>query len=205
MLLTFSLLCACSNAYYSTMEKFGVHKREIMADRVADARSAQEDGVETFESALEQFRSVVSVNESNLSKFYDKLNAEYERSEAAAEEIRARIDDFEDVSSALFREWEDELETYDNQRLKNESKVKLDETKSRYKKLISSMESAESKLGPALTVMHDQVLYLKHNLNASAISSLKAESLSLDRDVEALLSAMSVSIEEAERFIAELE
>ena len=37
---------ACQKAYYSTMEKFGVHKRDIMVDRVGEARDSQEEAKE---------------------------------------------------------------------------------------------------------------------------------------------------------------
>ena len=50
---------ACSTAYYSALEKVGIEKREILVDRVEDARDAQEDASEQFASALDQFRSVV--------------------------------------------------------------------------------------------------------------------------------------------------
>ena len=36
----------CSRAYYGAMEKVGVHKRDIMVDRVESARDAQQDAKE---------------------------------------------------------------------------------------------------------------------------------------------------------------
>ncbi|MEN8232871.1 MAG: DUF2959 family protein, partial [Thermodesulfobacteriota bacterium] len=36
----------CQKAYYNTMEKFGVHKRDIMVDRVEEARDSQEEAKE---------------------------------------------------------------------------------------------------------------------------------------------------------------
>ncbi|MBE0584788.1 MAG: DUF2959 family protein, partial [Desulfofustis sp.] len=35
------VLGACANPYYSAMEKVGIHKRDIMVDRVGDARDSQ--------------------------------------------------------------------------------------------------------------------------------------------------------------------
>ena len=34
---TVLMLASCSSAYYSAMEKVGIHKRDIMVDRVVDA------------------------------------------------------------------------------------------------------------------------------------------------------------------------
>ena len=39
-------LSGCSTMYYGTMEKLGVHKRDIMLDRVKEARDTQ-NGVNT--------------------------------------------------------------------------------------------------------------------------------------------------------------
>jgi hypothetical protein len=52
--------------------------------------------------------------------------------------------------------------------------------------------------------MNDQVLYLKHNLNARAIQSMRQEVVKIDKDVDVLLAAMRTSIAEAEAFIKEI-
>ena len=52
--------------------------------------------------------------------------------------------------------------------------------------------------------MHDQVLYLKHNLNANAIQSIRSEVTRIDRDVNNLLAAMQQSISEADNFIRDM-
>ena len=53
-LLVLPLLTACSSAQYAVMEKFGIHKREILVDRVEDARDSQEEAKQQFASALEE-------------------------------------------------------------------------------------------------------------------------------------------------------
>jgi hypothetical protein len=67
------------------------------------------------------------------------------------------------------------------------------------------MKNAESKLQPVLTVFNDQVMYLKHNLNAQAITSLKGELGTLQSDVSSLISSMEKSINEANAFIKTME
>ena len=66
------LIAGCGNPYYGAMEKVGVHKRDIMVNRVESARDAQQDAQEQFKSALEQFDSVVSLEETDLKKAYDQ-------------------------------------------------------------------------------------------------------------------------------------
>lgn len=198
------LFCGCQSAYYGTLEKVGIHKRDLMVDRVADARDAQEDAKKQFQSALEQFRSVVRVEGGDLEKKYDKLNRVYEDCRERADLVRKRIESVESVSEALFDEWEDELREYSSARLREDSRNKLDRTRRDYDRLIKAMNRAENKIRPVLTAFHDQVLYLKHNLNAQAISSLKNELVAIEDDVAGLVKEMEASIQEAEQFILAL-
>jgi len=198
-------LSACSSMYYSGLEKMGIPKRELMIHRVEKARDTQEDTKEQFKSALEQFTAVTNFNGGDLEAIYNKLNTEYEDSIDQAELVRKRIDDIKDVSEALFEEWEEEIAQYSSASLKRNSQSQLSSTKRQYKQLILAMERAETKLEPVLAVFKDQVLYLKHNLNARAISSLKNELSGIKSDVSTLIAAMEKSINEANTFIRSME
>lgn len=194
-------LSACSSTYYNAMEHLGVHKRDIMVERVEKARDAQQDGQEQFESALAQFKSVVVVKAGDLEKTYDKLNSEYEKSVASAEQINERIDDIENVADALFDEWRDELEQYSSKSLRRDSEQKLKLTQQKYQQMIKLMRASEKRIDPVLQAMQDQVLFLKHNLNTRAIDALRQEVVSIDNDVDRLVAALKQSIAEANNFI----
>jgi len=192
----------CQKAYYNTMEKFGVHKRDIMVERVEEARDSQEEAKEQFQSALEQFTKVLNYKGGKLEDKYKTLQAEYDKSEAKAGEVKDRIDAVEDVSEALFDEWEDELDQYTNKSLKRDSERKLSQTKRQYEQLIRAMRRAEKKIDPVLNAFQDQVLYLKHNLNAQAIASLQSELVAVESDIADLIKEMEKSIGEANSFIS---
>ena len=199
------LLAGCESAYYDAMERLGIPKREILVDRINEAQQAQQEGQEQFVDALEQFRSVVNFDGGELQQVYDRLNAEFEASETAAARIRSRIDDVESVSEALFDEWDDELDQYTNDALRRDSEQQLRATRTRYARLIDAMHRAEATLDPVLDGLRDNVLYLKHNLNARAVASLGGELDTINTDVEQLIAAMQTAIAESERFIAEME
>ena len=191
--------------YYSGLEKIGIPKRDIMVHRVEKARDTQEETKEQFKSALEQFTAVTNFKGGDLESVYNKLNTEYEASIDQAEQVAKRIDDIKDVSEALFEEWEEEITQYSSASLKRSSQNQLTATKLQYKQLIQAMERAEAKLEPVLVVFKDQVLYLKHNLNARAISALKNELGGIQSDVSSLIVAMEKSIDEANAFINSME
>lgn len=201
----FIMLSGCQTAYYGTMEKLGIHKRDILSDRVEEARDSQQDAKEQFKSALEQFSALTNFNGGDLEEVYNRLNSEYEESDDAANAVHDRIEAVEDVAEALFDEWQGELGTYSNQNLRRSSERKLRATKQKYGQLLSAMKRAEKKIDPVLSVFHDQVLFLKHNLNAQAIASLKSELRGVQSNVSSLVAAMEKSIGEADAFIKTLE
>lgn len=194
----------CSGLYYSAMEQVGVHKRDIMVERVQSARDAQEDAKTQFRDALEAFKSVVTVPGGDLEKQYERLNATLKKTEAEATEVRNRIDAVENVSRALFREWRREIAQYQNQAFKRSSREKYKQTQKKYRTLMLAMKKAESRLEPALRPLRDQVLFMKHNLNARAIAGLSGELEAVEIQVERLIMEMEEAIESANVFISDL-
>ena len=126
-----------------------------------------------------------------------------QKSEARAKEVKNRIDSVEGVSIALFEEWEHELDQYESQKLRKQSEQQLNDTKARYQKLMTAMRLAESRIEPVLKPFRDQVLFLKHNLNAKAIASLRGELIQVEADTDRLIKELESSIAEADRFIQE--
>jgi len=186
------------------MESFGIYKRDILVDRVEEARDSQEEAGEQFRTALESFREVVDFEGGELERKYDQLKAEYDRSEARAQEVSDRIDSVERVAEDLFDEWESELDQYSDPNLRRSSEKALRDTKRKYADLIDTMKRAEAKMPPVLARLNDQVLFLKHNLNARAIGSLQGVAVDLQSDVDDLLEELEKSISEANQFIEEL-
>jgi hypothetical protein len=194
-------LSACQSAYYSAMEKVGVHKRDIMLDRVEGAQTAQEEAQEQFKSALEQLSSLIEFDGGDLAEQYEITEEQYEASKAAADEVTGKIESIESVSEALFEEWQTEIEQYSSASLKRQSQSKLNSTQRQYNTLIKSMYKAKSKMDPVLATLKDNTLYLKHNLNARAIGALQGEYKTLQKDVAVLVDEMSKSISQSQKFI----
>ena len=199
------VVAGCQSMYYGAMEKVGIHKRDIMVDRVKKARDAQNETKAQFVSAMEAFKSVVNFKGGDLEREYNRLNAVLQKSEAGAQEVHDRIQAVEDVSNALFKEWRREIKQYSNKNLKKSSQEKYDLTVAKYKDLIAAMKKAESKLEPALVPLRDQVLYLKHNLNAKAIAGLSEELVTVQTTVAQLVKEMESAIAKADSFISSLQ
>jgi len=197
-------LTACQSAYYAAMEKVGQHKRDILVNRVEDANDSQQEAQKQFTSALEHFSTLISFDGGDLAEYYNNSKEHYEASYASAQEVSKRIVSIENVATALFDEWQEELEQFSNANLKRQSQNKYRETKSRYKSVIRSMRKAEKKMQPVLSALKDNSLYLKHNLNAQAIGALQGEYKNIKENIESLVKEMNVAINHSQKFIDEL-
>ena len=195
------LMLGCQSAYYSAMEKVGVHKRDIMLDRVESAQTAQQDAQQQFISALAQLSQLINYDGGDLAAQYELINDQYEASESSAKEVASRIAAIESVADALFDEWNDEIQQYSSNNLKQQSQQKLKKTQRNYESLIKSMHRAKDRMAPVLSALKDNSLYLKHNLNAQAIGALQGEYKTIKRDVESLVAEMNKAIAQSQQFI----
>ena len=198
------LLLGCASAYYDALESIGVHKRDIFVDRIEESLEVRKEGQAQFESALEQFKATVDFDGGGLEKAYNLFNDEYEESEEAANAISEHISAVESVADALFEEWSDELDLYTSPSLRRASERQYKSTQKKYQRLLASMRRVEESMQPVLATMRDNVLFLKHNLNARAIDTLKGELGSINRDMSKLVKNVQRSIAEAEAFITTL-
>lgn len=194
-------LAGCQSAYYSAMEQVGVHKRDIMLDRVEDAQTAQKDAQQQFTSALAQLSQLINYDGGDLATQYELVNDQYLASKASAEVVTSRIEAIENVADALFDEWSDEIQEYSSNTLMQKSQQKLRKTERNYQSLIKSMHKAKDKMAPVLSALKDNSLYLKHNLNAQAIGALQGEYGTIKRDVESLVTEMGKVITQSQQFI----
>lgn len=204
ILLSVFTLSGCQSAYYSAMEQVGYHKRDIMVDRVEDAKESQQDAQQEFTSALEALSALTKFDGGELEAIYNKINDKYQDSEQAAQDVRNKIAAIEDVSDALFDEWQAELDLYTSSKLRRSSEQKLRETKTSYTAMLKAMKRAEQKMTPVLNTLRDNTLYLKHNLNASAIGSLQGEFMSLEQDISYAIKQMNTAIAESDKFLKKL-
>ena len=203
-LITALLIGGCSSTYYSAWEKLGVEKRDILIDRVGDAKASQEDAQEEFTSALEQFSALINFTGGELETVYDDLKGRYTDAKDAAHTVTTRINKVESVADALFDEWREELELYTNANLKRDSAAKLRATERQYQGMLKAMRKVESAMPPVLDSLQNNVLYLKHNLNAAAVGALQGELGTIKADVTRLIAEMNSAIKQSDAFIASM-
>ncbi len=197
-------LSGCTQLYYKAQEKIGNEKRDILVDRIKKGREDQDKAKEQFKSTMEAFQAATGFKGGQTEEVYKKLKKEYDEAADKTKKVSDRIASIEQVSGDMFSEWDKELSGMNNADLRSKSNVLLKATRRRYSDLIRKMKVVEGKAKPVLKAFEDQVLFIKHNLNAEAITSLKSNVVKMDADVQILIRDIETSTKEADAFIASL-
>ncbi len=191
----------CSSLYYAAYEKIGVYKRDLLKKRVIEARDDQKAAQQQFKDALTRLKEITKFDGGEAERAHRDLKSEYDGCVTQADTVRKRIREVETVSSDLFAEWEKEISEISTPSLQSASRQQLATTKQRYQELHTALVSAEQTMAPVLRQFNDYVLYLKHNLNAQAIASLKGEAASITTEINRLIEQMNKSITRADEFV----
>lgn len=198
-------LVSCSAIRYAACEKLGVEKRDLLQSDVEKMKDEQKETAEQFQDALTKLRTLYGSSGSDLEQRYDATKSEYEDCETQANALQKRMDSVRTVANDLFDEWQDEIDEMGNEAMKRDSKAKLVATRKRFEALDATMRRSEQTMKPVLKQFRDQVLYLKHNLNAEALGTLSAEVTDIDKGVSALVERMQQSIQQADTFLQHLQ
>lgn len=204
-IVAFSILTSCSSTYYAVWEKLGFEKRDLLHSAIENARDDQLETVEEFRDALEALRANFNIENTKLQEFYERLRNEYEDAQSQADALRRRIDDMDRLATDLFSEWKLEAESIKTSSLRHQSLEQRGQTLQRYRRLHAAMMRSSQEMNPVLQQLKDYVLFLKHNLNAQAVGSLRGEARNISKDMEKLTERMSYSINEINSFLKHLE
>lgn len=194
-------LGGCQSTYYSVWEKLGKEKRHLLKENVEKAKSEQTLATEQFESIVDRIKDLYGFDGGELESVYENLKDDYRECEIRAASVRDRIENVEKIAFDMFREWEEEIDAISNVNLKSKSKKALTKTRIRYDKLERAMSRAEASMLPVLQNLNDYVLFMKHNLNAQAVSSLGKEVGNIELEVSSLIADMKKSIKAADEFL----
>lgn len=206
VMLIYTLLTAgCQTTYYAVWEKMGKEKRHLLRDQVEKSQDDQQKASKEFKDALTRLKEMYGMHGGDLEKMYDRLSGDYEDCKERAETIDERIAKIQRIAGDLFTEWREEIDQIQNASFKTQSRRKLKDTQTRFAELETALLSARKRMTPVLTNLHDYVLYLKHNLNARAIGTLRGEAAGIETDVDRLIRDIQKSIDAADVFLKTFE
>lgn len=208
----FSLTTSCANPVkkavnkvkYSAYEKIGMEKRDLFKREIKNVKEDQEETGEAFKDALTKLKEIYAFDGGDLERHHANLKSSLDDAKEEAHELKERITKVNQVANDLFEEWNEELKEIKTADLRNKSSEQLKRTKKKYSELEAQLRKSEKRMDPVLSKLNDQVLFLKHNLNAKAIGGLKAEQGKIQADIEALIKEVNESTRKADAVIETL-
>ena len=197
-------LTSCSTLYYNTWELLGKEKRDVLKMNMEDVDDQQKDVEEKVSDTLALIRKNYNFKEGKLEATYDRMKEDYEDAKSLADDYSEQVQKTIDIADDLFDEWEDEAKELSNANYRTTSLKQLRQTKASFKRSEKSMRRVENSLNKLLKSYNDQVVYLKHSLNAKAVGNLKAELSEIKRNIEILSSRIEKSKQQNLEFLNRL-
>ena len=203
-LLLFSFIGCQTTSYYKTKALFGVEKRELLFQSVQAAKESLQETKSAFQEASKNINVVINIKDEKMLERYARLEEAYENCESEADDVKGQLDTMDDMAEAFFSQWMEEMELYTNESFRNASKNKYNQMRKCFNKLSKTLRDVEIKFKPTLSGLRDQVLFLKHNINAQSVASLEDELVTVDADIDALIRSLDNAIKEADDFITSM-
>ena len=196
-------LVGCKSTYYEAAETVGYERREMLTDRMQDARDSQVAAKQQLQTALYTLRRVGSVPEEEVADLHHDLETEVDRTDEQIEDLHEDIASVESVAQAMFDDWEDDLAKYESEDLRSRSRQELQETRQSYRELIGSLRETEQKLQSVIPPMKDQVLSIEHAMKAGRAPEKSDDLEEVREKISTLIEDLDDSIDRTQRFIDE--
>jgi chromosome segregation ATPase len=104
---------------------------------------------------------------------FEKFKAELVKMEEKAKSARNRADSMREKGTAFFSEWEQQVNTIQNEEIRNEAATRLGKRKKSYDKILAAMQDAKAELVPFLSDLNDIRKLLESELSAGSVASAK--------------------------------
>ena len=194
-------LGSCQAMYFTTMETFGIEKREILFERIEDAGDAVVVTSQRIDETFAVYRDMIDQEEGDLYEAHERLEFFYESAEEAAEEYNDRISNIQDVATAMFDEWKKDSAAILDDELRRKSRANFNRAITQYEALLRSMRAVEAQTDPLLTRFRDHVLFMELNLNHSAFTPLRKHVADFATDIGTLTKQMEDVHYQVEEFL----
>jgi hypothetical protein len=182
----------------------GVKQVERLVKAAGNTVKAIGDTKVQLMKTMEVYNALMADDAADRKKLYKSLQKEMGNTETR----RAKIDEESATMSAeadtLFKQWTDSAAAIENPDLRKKSDDRLAATKASYAEIGTVGRKAGDLYGPFMKALQDQVTFLGHDLNPSAVADLKPEAAKINEAADKLIQGIDDTISTANKNIAAL-
>ncbi|MGB5815826.1 MAG: DUF2959 family protein [Thermoanaerobaculia bacterium] len=156
------------------------------------------------EATLDGYNAIIDGKVPDNRKAYKALVKDIGKCENQADKVGNRIVAMQTAASTYFSDWEASIAGITSDDLRAKGEARLKETRANYDEILKAAQKAGDEFKPFITNLHDQVTFLGHDLNPSAIADLKDDAAKLNAKGDKVFSAVDDTIEVASKYTISL-
>ncbi len=195
-------LSACGAFSMSRDTKYGISKVD---DLLANVESVQVEAVlskEKAHAALDALRSIVAPNfQGDAVAAYAHLMGTLDQSDEQALKLAGCIEPLKQTAASVFQEWTQNLESFGNTKMRQQSQMRLEETRSRYEAVLNALIAARISYDSFNSDTRDYALFLEHDFNSAAVAMIAADVDKLSDQIRELDGRLDECIAAAKEYV----
>jgi len=126
-----------------------------------------------LQKTVTTYNSITEMTAKDLKSAYKDLNKDVADSEKKVVEGRPKVDEMNTAAEAYFAAWKASAAAISDPDLRKRSEERLADTQARFKNIAAAGKDTRQSFDALMTDVKDQSTFLGHDLNASAIATLK--------------------------------
>jgi chromosome segregation ATPase len=167
-----------------------VKKGESTLKSIADARAQ-------LDKTLATYNSIIEGKATDTKAAYKDLEKQVKDCESRSEDVKKQKEAMDVEADKLYTSWTAGLADISSPDLKQRSETRLTQTKDKMSKIGTAGMQARGAYDEFLNGLKDQIKYLGHDLNPSAISSLKGDAAKLNAKAKTMFDKMDGTVASA--------
>jgi hypothetical protein len=182
----------------------GVKQVELLAKKAGATVEAIANTKVQLMKTVDVYNGLMADDATDRKGLYKKLQSEMATTEKRRSEIAVRADEMKAEADTLFKSWADSAAAISDADLRKRSDERLAKTKASFAEIGTVGEKAKELYAPVMKALQDQVTYLGHDLNPSAVASLKPNAVKLNDQAKELVKRIDDTITTANTAIGAL-
>jgi chromosome segregation ATPase len=174
-----------------------VKKGELTIQSITTAR-------QQLEKTLAAYNAIIDGKTPDTKTSYKDLEKAVKECEARVEDVEKQKAQMDAEAEKLYAGWTSSLAAISSPELKQKSEARLTQTRERMGKVAAAGHDARASYDGVLRSLKDHITYLGHDLNPTAVSSLKGDAAKLNDEAKAMFAKIDGTVATASSSLAAL-
>lgn len=183
----------------------GLRQVQRLTRASRDVVQAIGDTRERLVRTMEIYNSLMADNAENRRRLFTNLQREMDRTDERRTRIAQRVATMDTEANTLFGQWAASTAAITTESLRQRSEERLASARARHGEIHTAGQQSGELYATFMKTLRDQVTFLGHDLNPSAVANLKPDAAKLNASSKELLASIDAIVATANRAIAAMQ